>query len=76
MSEARAVEGSPLFAGLEEETRRALGRAAVVRSARAGTMLFRAGAPARGLVLILQGVVRVMGQRAGRQYLVHESGSG
>jgi len=76
MSEAHAVEESPLFAGLGEETRRALGRAAVIRSARAGAVLFRAGATARGLVLILQGVVRVMSQREGRQHLVHESGPG
>jgi CRP/FNR family transcriptional regulator len=76
MDDGRKVEDSPLFAELDRETRRALGRAAVIRRAPAGSALFRAGAPARGLVLILEGTVRVVGERQGRQHLVHESGPG
>lgn len=76
MDDIRKVENSPLFAGLDRETRRALGRAAVIRRTPAGSALFRAGAPARGLVLILDGTVRVVGERQGRQHLVHEGGPG
>lgn len=76
MKESGTVEDSPLFSGLAPETRRALGRAAVVRSAPAGTTLFSAGTPARGLILILRGTVRVVGERQGRQHLVHQSGPG
>jgi CRP/FNR family transcriptional regulator, dissimilatory nitrate respiration regulator len=76
MDDGRKVEDSPLFAQLDRETRRALGRAAVIRRAPAGAALFRAGAPARGLVLVLEGTVRVVGARQGRQHLVHESGPG
>jgi CRP/FNR family transcriptional regulator len=76
MKDLNRVEDSPLFAILAPETRQALGRAAVVRSAPAGTALFSVGAPARGLMLILSGTVRVMGERQGRQHLVHQSGPG
>lgn len=76
MDDARMVEDSPLFAGLDRETRRALAGAAVIRRAPVGSTLFRAGAPARGLVLILAGTVRVIGRRQGRQHLVHEGGPG
>jgi CRP-like cAMP-binding protein len=76
MDDGRKVEDSPLFALLDRETRHALGRAAVIRRAPAGSALFRAGAPARGLVLLLEGTVRVVGARQGRQHLVHEAGPG
>ena len=66
------VESSPLFADLAPETRRALGRVAIVRRARAGTALFHAGDPVRGLILILEGSVRVVSERRGRQHLVHD----
>jgi CRP/FNR family transcriptional regulator, dissimilatory nitrate respiration regulator len=76
MKDLYMVENSPLFSGLAAETRRALGRAAVIRQAPAGTTLFSAGTPARGLILILSGTVRVVGERQGRQHLVHQSGPG
>jgi CRP/FNR family transcriptional regulator len=76
MDDGRRVAESTLFAELDRETRRALGRAAIIRKVTAGTTLFRAGSPARGLILILDGTVRVVGERQGRQHLVHESGPG
>lgn len=76
MTDRVLVEESPLFAGLDRDTRCALAGAAVIRRAGAGTTLFRAGAPPRGLILVLAGTVRVVGQRQGRQHLVHEGGPG
>jgi CRP/FNR family transcriptional regulator len=71
-----ALEESELFRDLALETRRDLARGAVVREAQPGAALFRAGAPVRGLILILAGTVRVVNERQGRQHLVHESGPG
>lgn len=67
---------SPLFRDLAAETRLALARDAVVREVPPGAALFRAGAPVRGLIILLEGTVRVVGERQGRQHLVHESGPG
>jgi CRP/FNR family transcriptional regulator len=70
------VENSSLFTDLAPETRQALGRVALLRRAPAGTALFHAGDPVRGLILILDGTVRVVSERQGRQHLVHEGGPG
>ncbi len=53
-----------------------MAQGAVVRKAAAGTTLFREGDPARGLIVLMEGTVRVVGERDGRQHLVHESGPG
>jgi CRP/FNR family transcriptional regulator len=64
------------FATLAESTQQALNQAAVIRQAPAGSTLFHAGDPVRGLILLLEGTVRVVTTREGRQHLVHESGPG
>ncbi|HSB55858.1 MAG TPA: Crp/Fnr family transcriptional regulator [Gemmatimonadales bacterium] len=74
--ERPTLEESELFRELAVETRRVLARGAVIREAEPGTVLFHAGAPVRGLILILAGTVRVVSERQGRQHLVHESGPG
>lgn len=48
----------------------------MIRRTAAGASLFRAGNPVRGLILLLEGTVRVVSERQGRQHLVHESGPG
>src|SRR5512138_3641992 len=74
--EKSGLEESQLFRQLVPETRRALALGAVIREAGPGTILFHAGEPVRGLILLLKGTVRVVSERQGRQHLVHESGPG
>lgn len=64
------------FAVLSQSTQHALNQAAIIRQAPAGSTLFQAGSPVRGLILLLEGKVRVVSERQGRQHLVHESGPG
>lgn len=76
MIDPALLERSPLLASVNPGTRRALAAVGVGRRFPAGATLFHAGTPARGLILILEGSVRVMGMRDGRQHLVHEGGPG
>lgn len=69
-------DDSPLLGGLLPATRALLARGAVVRHASPGSALFRAGDPVRGLVVLLEGEVQVLGMRDGRQHLVHRGGPG
>lgn len=66
----------PFFQHLSPAARAALGQRAVRRRAGRGEVLFVAGTPSRGMFVILSGRVRVLGQRNGRQHLVHEEGPG
>lgn len=50
--------------------------AAVERSYAAGATLFREGAVAAGIYVVLSGRVRVIRSRDGRQYVVHTEGPG
>lgn len=70
------LEESALLQDLALETRQALARGAVLRETPAGSVIFHAGAPVRGLIIILEGSVRVVSEREGRQHLVHQSGPG
>ena len=70
------VEAAPLFAGLNAAALRTLRARSIERSYVAGETLFIAGAPSRGLFVILEGSVRVVRSREGRQHVIHLEGPG
>src|SRR5512147_1199403 len=65
------LEGLPLFAALSPAGRRVVAERATTRRFPAGTMLFAADQPSRGLFVILAGRVRVTTFRWARPHLVH-----
>lgn len=70
------LDALPLFQGTSEETRRLLAERGVVRTYAAGSVVWHAGDPARGLHVLLEGRVRVVRERDGREIVVHRAGSG
>ena len=68
------VEESPLFAGLNAAALKTLRGRAIERRFAADETLFTAGAPARGLFMVLDGSVRVLRARDGRQHVIHHEG--
>ena len=70
------MDSLPLFASLRPETRARLARSATVRGFKADGTLFRAGDVATGWFVILEGQVRVVRTRHGRQSVVHTEGPG
>ena len=70
------VEETPLFAGLNAAALRTLRSRSVERRFAADEVLFIAGAPSRGLFVVLEGSVRVVRTRAGRQHVIHIEGPG
>jgi CRP/FNR family transcriptional regulator len=70
------LDALPLFAGLAKSTLAKLSAAATVRHFSAGATLFRAGESPTGLLIILEGQVRVVRTRDGRQSVVHTEGPG
>jgi CRP/FNR family transcriptional regulator len=66
----------PLFAGLEAEALAAIRRASTIRAWPAGALLWREGQVPGGLVIVLEGRVRILRSRHGRQYVVHHEGPG
>jgi len=73
---AAGLAPAGLYADLGPRDLADLAAAAAVRRFRRGQVLWRAGAPARGLVVVLDGEIRVLRARRGRQHLVHVSGPG
>ncbi|HEU4630230.1 MAG TPA: Crp/Fnr family transcriptional regulator [Gemmatimonadaceae bacterium] len=76
-----AGEGGPVlpagfFAELPDRVRRTLLAAAVERRFAAGETLFRAGAPAQTMYVVLDGRVRVLRAGGGRPHVLHEEGPG
>lgn len=71
-----AVENTALFAGLNAAALRTLRSRSVERRFAADEVLFIAGAPSRGLFVILEGSVRVVRTRDGRQHVIHIEGPG
>jgi len=71
-----SLDALPLFATLSEDTRRRLIAASTVRQFAAGTALFRAGDTPTGLFVVLEGTVRVLRARDGRQSVIHTEGPG
>ncbi len=70
------LDALPLFAALSRETRGRLLSASTVRHFAAGATLFRAGEPATGLFVVLEGRVRVLRARDGRQSVIHTEDPG
>lgn len=76
MVDERHLALVPLLGALPEAARLELARRGVDLSFRRGEFLFHEGDAARGLFLVLEGRVRVINERDGRRYLVHEDGAG
>lgn len=72
----RQLDGVPLFAALAREARAELASAAVEATFARGEFLWLAGEQARGLFVVLSGHVRILGSRAGRQYVIHTGAPG
>ena len=68
------VEESPLFAGLNAAALKTLRGRAIERHFAADETLFTAGTAARGLFIVLDGSVRVLRARDGRQHVIHHEG--
>lgn len=66
----------PLLSGLDPGAVAALLDRGTERRAGRGETLFRAGDPARGLFLIVEGRVRIVRETIGRGQVVHEEGPG
>ena len=74
--ESHVLDALPPFSALTDATRHRLIAAATLRRFAAGATLFRAGDRATGLFVILEGEVRVLRARAGRQSVIHSEGPG
>lgn len=71
-----AVRGVPLFGGLNAEAVAVLAARGIEKRFTMGAVLFRAGDKARGLLVVLDGRVRVLRQTVGRGQVVHVEGAG
>ena len=76
MTPPLTVDATPLFAGLNATALRTLRGRSIERHFAADEVLFIAGAPPRGLFVILEGSVRVVRSRDGRQHVIHLEGPG
>jgi CRP/FNR family transcriptional regulator, dissimilatory nitrate respiration regulator len=70
------VDATPLFACLNAAALRTLRSRAIERHFCPDEVLFIAGSPPRGLFVILEGSVRVVRSRNGRQHVIHIEGPG
>ena len=66
----------PLFAGMSGSALALLGARASLRSVAANTFLFHAGDPAPGLIVVVEGRVRVFREVGGRRAVLHVEGPG
>lgn len=74
---ARVVARQPLFASLTPEECEGLVRRSVCRGVRRGEVLFREGAPCRGLYLVVEGAVRTYrANRTGQEQVFGVIGPG
>jgi CRP-like cAMP-binding protein len=76
MIDPKCLGKLPLFAQLPATALAALAHHAVERRFDAGQLMYAAGSTPVGLLVILDGRVRVVRGRTGRQCLVHEEGAG
>lgn len=76
MADAQALAALPGLSGLPLRALELVARGGAERSYRRGEFLFHAGSPTRGLILILEGKVRVVNERGGRRHLVHQESAG
>jgi CRP/FNR family transcriptional regulator len=70
------IRSIPLFAELDGEALAAIRRTSSIRAWPAGALLWREGQLPGGLVIVLEGRVRILRSRNGRQYVVHHEGAG
>jgi CRP-like cAMP-binding protein len=76
MVDPKTLAALPLFAGLERDGLSTLADRARERSFRPGQLLFSAGSQPAGLLVILEGRVRVVRGRDARQQVIHDEGPG
>lgn len=76
MVDPETLERIPLFAALNAPARRELARRAARVAFAPGEVLWRAGGAPRGLLVVLEGEVRVVRAADGRQRVVHTEGPG
>jgi CRP/FNR family transcriptional regulator, dissimilatory nitrate respiration regulator len=76
MTDANALRSLEIFTGLSPATLDRLAAAAVERRYAPDQVLYATGSEPAGLLVILEGSVRVVRGRNGRQQLVHEEKSG
>lgn len=76
MTRTSVLTQIPLFSGLDATALELLGGRASWRTVPANSYLFRAGDPAPGLMVILQGRVRVFREVSGRRAVLHIEGPG
>jgi CRP/FNR family transcriptional regulator len=76
MVDPESLRKLPLFASLPPAAAAGLAARAVERRFAPGAVLYTAGSTPAGLLVILEGRVRVVRGRGGRQHLVHEEGPG
>jgi CRP/FNR family transcriptional regulator len=76
MIEPHDLAGVALFAGLNEAAQKQLRQASAACRFAPGDLLWREGETPRGLFVLLQGRVRILRTRNGRQYVVHHEGVG
>lgn len=76
MSIAEQMQRVPLLQGLAPEARQLVTERAVARRFAAGEVLWTAGGEPRGLLVLLEGRVRVVRAAEGRQYVLHTEEAG
>jgi len=75
MIDPRLLASMPLFAGLSPEVLTNLAHRAVERRFATGQLLYAAGTVPAGLLVLLEGRVRVL-RGSGRQHVIHDEGPG
>jgi CRP/FNR family transcriptional regulator len=76
MLESGKLRRLPFFAGLRAEALRELEIRGVERRYGKHQTLFRAGTPSPGIYVVLDGLVQVVREGAGRRHVVHTEGAG
>ncbi len=70
------LESLPLFGALPAETRRQLVLAGSIRTYETGATLFVSGSEPEGVLIVLDGTIRVVRSHSGRQQVVHSETRG
>ncbi|MEP7345451.1 MAG: Crp/Fnr family transcriptional regulator, partial [Gemmatimonadaceae bacterium] len=76
MTRSQPFSQIPLFADMSSSALSLLGARAAFRTAKANTFLFHAGDAAPGLIVVLEGRVRVFREIGGRRAVLHVEGPG
>ncbi len=76
MTPRSALAQIPLFAGMSTSALALLGSRTVLRRAAANAFLFHAGDPAPGLIVVIEGRVRVFREEGSRRAVLHVEGPG